>query len=51
MKAYLKHGSPKAELRTIGCIMKTCPDYYRASAKGLLTREEPAENSKKCPSI
>jgi len=51
VEAYLKHGGPETELKTIEHIVKTCPDYYKASAKGFLTREELAEISKKCPAL
>jgi len=51
VEAYLKHGGPETELKTIEYIVKTCPDYYKASAKGFLTREELAEISKTCPTL
>jgi len=51
VEAYLKHGGPETELKTIEYIVKTCPDYYRASTKGFLTGEELAEISKKCPAL
>lgn len=51
VKSYLKHGGPEIELKIIETVMKTCPDYYRASAKGYLTAEELAEILKKCPAL
>jgi len=51
VKSYLKHGGPEIELKTIEYMMKTCPDYYRASAKGYLTADELAEISRKCPGL
>jgi len=51
VEAYLKNGGPEIELKTIEYVMKTCPDYYRASAKGFLTREELAEISMRCPAL
>jgi len=49
VEAYLKHGGSEIGLKIIEYIMKTRLDYYRAFAKGFLTREELAEISKKCP--
>jgi len=51
VESYLKHGGPEIELKIIENIMKTCPDYYRASAKGYLTVDELAEISRKCPEL